>query len=96
MSEKIIYTRSKVIPLASMPEASAMNSATHSLSFAEVLAEAEAVRDVVRVSPVVVPAMQGLRGSINGALHSMAGLVLGPLPRWAMSLRGIKLRRELR
>ena len=73
-----------------------MKPAPHSRSFAEVLAEAEAVRDVVRVSPMVVPAMPGLRGAINGALHSMAGLVLGPLPRWAMSLRGVKLRREFR
>ncbi len=96
MSEKIIYTPSKVIPLASKPEAAAMDSATHSRSFAEILAEAEAVRDVVRVSPGVVPAMPGLRGSVHGALHSMAGLVLGPLPRWVMNLRGVKLRREFR
>ena len=94
MSEKIIYTPSKVIPLASKPEAAAMDNAIHSPGFAEVLAEADAVRDVVRVSAGVVPAIPGLRGSVHGALQSMAGLVLGPLARWVMILRGVKLRRN--
>ena len=94
MSEKIIYTPLKVIPLASKPGAAAMDNATHSPGLAEVLAEAEAVRDVVRLSAGVAPAMPGLRGFVHGALQSMAGLVLGPLPRWVMNLREGKLRRD--
>lgn len=85
MSEKIVYTPSKVMPIGAKPGATAFNNAAHSRAFAEFLAEAEAVRDVVRVSPTVAPAMPGLRSSFQGALHSMAGLVLRPLPRWMMT-----------
>ena len=81
-----------------------MASATHSPSFADFLAEAEAVQDVVQVGAGaqgtgtqekdrVGPAMAGLRGRVRGALHSMAGLVMGPLPRWVITLRDEKLRR---
>lgn len=136
MSEKIFYTPSEATLLAPRPGATAMASATHSPSFAELLAEAEAVQDVVQVgaeaatsaasahgtgtqpnntpgnhtqgnSPLdkntlekdtlekdrAGPAMAGLRGRVRGALHSMAGLVMGPLPGWVMAFRDEKLRR---
>lgn len=128
MSEKIFYTPSKATLLAPRPGATAMASATHSPSFAELLAEAEAVQDVVQVGAAAAtsahgtgtqlnntpsnhtqgknpldkntlekdragPAMAGLRGRVRGALHSMAGLVMGPLPRWVVTLRDGKLRR---
>ena len=109
MSEKIIYTPSRVIPIAPSPGDSTMNSATHSPSFAEFLAEAEAVQDVVQVGAIpangifgagmlgkdrVGPAMAGLRNQIQCTLRSMAGLVRGPMPRWVMTLRDEKLRRN--
>ena len=99
MSEKIIYTPLKSIPIVAKPGATAMDSPKHSRGFAELLAEAEAVQDVVQVgaaplSAGVVPAGAGLRGSVRFALQSMAGLVRGPMPRWVMNLRGEKLRRD--
>lgn len=121
MSEKIFYTPSEATLLAPRPGATAMASATHSPNFAELLAEAEAVQDVVQVGAAAAastygtqgknpldkntlekdtlekdragPAMAGLRGRVRGALHSMAGLVMGPLPGWVMALRDGKLRR---
>ena len=94
MTEKLAYTPSRVIPLSPKPPATAAGNATRSRSFAELLAEAEAVQDVVQLEGRVGPATPGVRGSIHSALHGMAGLVLGPLPRWVLHLRGEKPRRE--
>lgn len=94
MTEKLVYTPARVIPISPKPPVTAAGNPTHSRSFAGLLAEAEAVRDVVRLEGRVGPAMTGVRGGIHSALQGMAGLVLGPLPRWVSHLRGVKPRRE--
>ncbi len=90
MTEKIVYTPGKITAPPSTLKGKAAEHATHSRAFATFLAEAEAVRDVVRLNSPVVPASHGMRGGLQAALHGMAGLLLGPLPRLMMQLRGKK------
>ncbi len=94
MTEKINYTPGGTAPPPPLRDGAPARHAEQSPSFAALLAQAEAVTDVVEVGTQVVPASHGVRdalralayslratrGGIQAALHGMAGLVSGHLP----------------
>ena len=98
MSEKIVFTPGKIAPAAAKPGAAPAGNATHSRSFAEMLAEAEAVQDVVEVrrAAAAAGAIPGPPGSgvLQGALHGVAEMLMRPLPRLGWSARPVRERRK--
>jgi hypothetical protein len=92
MSEKIVFVPGKVGPVTAKPGGSATEHSTHSRSFAEMLAEAEAVQDLVELRSA--HRGQAPNGRLAGALQGIAGMLLRPLPRMGLGGRMARARRE--
>lgn len=78
MTEKLAYHPFKVTPATGAPESTAVNRGTASRSFANMLADAEAVQDHVqlRARHTAIPSGRGSWNHLaGGALHAAMALL---------------------
>ncbi len=89
--KNILPAQGKITTATKQPGAGPREHATHSRTFAEILAEAEAVQDQVLVQ--TLPGDSPMVG-LDGALRGVAGMLMGPTAGTAAAMPDEKPRRN--